>query len=218
MELIRGILSAPSFSGEASTEDNDFQDNPNVAVVTFTSKNIGPADAGRLVVVHFCGTNSKDHTGITATIGGISATVSDTQSAAGSFFSGFIYATVPTNTTANIIFTFGGGGLKCRSLGILVMRYVGYSSTPDGTTSAASPTSITTSDNGVIGAAIVVDTASTYVDWEAGVQEVNEWIGSFSRCSVAMDITDNIAPSKNIQYALGGGTNYAFHAGSFAPA
>lgn len=87
----------------------------NLASYTFSSQNIGPARADRLVVVAVATRKAPPSpTSVTLTIGGVAATIDATETANnnGNFFA-IGHAAVPTGTTADIVATFSAQGLRC---------------------------------------------------------------------------------------------------------
>jgi len=226
MRLLRGVVSqsygppAPNF-----ITATDFQDNPNAAVITFTSKDIGAADTNRRVAVFFAASGTKNHSGITSiTIGGITATVygGNTHSTTGSDFAGLAVATVPTGTTATIVFTIAGGGWKCRGMQIMVARLVGFNATPTsnvGQYSSASPSqSLTTATDGFAGGIFCIDTANTNIAW-TNVTEKLESAGTTAIDASCAANSQTSSGSLTVSATSTGGTAAygAFYAASFSP-
>lgn len=92
----------------------------NVSTYTFTSQSIGTAFADRNIVVAF---HYRNDTGAapslsSATIGGVSATALVNYAQSANSNVGFLIATVPTGTTANV--TFNWGAATVDSVGIFV--------------------------------------------------------------------------------------------------
>lgn len=76
---------------------------------TFNSVNIGAASAQRTVVIAVSwNAGASGRLLNSATIGGVSATLLQTSSAAGFERSAIIYASVPSGTTANVVLNFNG--------------------------------------------------------------------------------------------------------------
>ena len=221
MRLIRGVASQSSFSGVAEHTASTFQDNPNVAAVTFSAVSIGAADTGRLVVVAFSEEGSKADSGLTATIGGVTATVTRLTNGADS--AGRLYAVVPTGTTADIVFSFAGGGYRSRGVAISVFRLVGYATTPQDTKSqsgSASPSqNLTVVKNSVVIASMITDSANTNMAWTnlTEHQEVTTFTMDHSQAS---KLTDVVAGTVTVNPTTTGGTasETLLFATSFQPA
>ncbi len=84
---------------------------PGGTTVTFSNQAIGAADANRRVYVGAGGLILAGRTLVSATIGGISASlhVSNSNDSEGNeYFAAIFSAAVPTGTTANVVLTFSG--------------------------------------------------------------------------------------------------------------
>lgn len=142
-------------------------DTANATTYTFSSQNLGTADADRYIAVGIVARGTSPVTVSSATIGGVSATISvqTTNTTPGYNIAAIIIAAVPSGTTGDIVVTFSAGVLRC---GIAAYRLVGIDSiTPadTGTSVANAPTtSLDIAANGV-GIGMAMTQASTTTTW-----------------------------------------------------
>ena len=142
-------------------------DTSDATTYTFTSKAIGAAATGRLVVVALQTLNTSAISLSSCTIGGISATIIGTATANnGSVFisTALAYAVVPTGTTATVAATWSTSTFRCY-LGVWSAYGVSSSTPTTSATSAANPSvmsSINVSAGGIaIGASNIFDVGGT---------------------------------------------------------
>jgi hypothetical protein len=128
---------------------------------TFTSADIGTADADRTVVVAVASRKSGATTTITGvTVGGVSATelVQVSNFATNTCVAGLYAINVASGTSADIVVTFADPMLRC---GIGVYRCTGISTTPNDTATSATSGASVNVDVTAGGAAIGVASAGT---------------------------------------------------------
>lgn len=85
-------------------------DTANLTTYTFTSQNLGTANANRYIAV--CTTQRSSPTLSSVTIGGVSATIVAQANNTGNV-AGIAIALVPTGATGDIVVTWGSSGLNC---------------------------------------------------------------------------------------------------------
>lgn len=86
--------------------------NTDGTVFTFTGQRIGPARSGRRVIVGTVQARSTNTTGVSMTIGGVSATLLKRQ-ATNNGTAEIWMATVPTGTTASVVMTWSDAIGRC---------------------------------------------------------------------------------------------------------
>lgn len=137
----------PAVSYRTSVSDLTAQ-----STYTFPAVDIGPAAAGRLVVVAV-GRGSSGRPLLSATIGGISATINVDSSSQGG--AGIISAVVPTGTTATVVINLSGGTSNRCIIGVWALTNLNSSApaaTPvsvSGTTGSQSITIVSCLANGI---------------------------------------------------------------------
>lgn len=111
MMLSKGGAASASVTYESTATDETDQ-----TTYTFSNQAIGSANSNRYVIVCFHAVFTTSTSLSSATIGGVSATISvqvnSSLSAGGYWASGIIIAAVPTGTTADVVLTFGATAVR----------------------------------------------------------------------------------------------------------
>lgn len=146
------------------------QSTANETTYTFSSQNLGTADAGRYIVVAaHCNSGTTVGFGLSSvTVGGVAATIVVQQNNASGGFSGcsaLAIAAVPTGTTGNIVVTWSHGAARCE---IQAYRLTGIASaTPADTKSstASDPTASLDVPAGGVAIGAGCTSANTIATW-----------------------------------------------------
>lgn len=174
----------------------------NLTTYTFSSQNLGTADANRYIIVAVCARSSdgSDRNLNSVTVGGVSATVN-----ANSMFSGntvaLAVAAVPTGTTGDVVVTFSGGMGNC---GIGLYRALDLSSTTafdSATASDADPISanIDIQANGVCVAIAKTDNTAPQCTWTNLTEDYDTADGGGNCMSAASDEFASTQTNLNVQ-------------------
>ncbi|MEN6302252.1 MAG: hypothetical protein ABFD96_05965 [Armatimonadia bacterium] len=144
--IVAGLLGPPTKTWIA----HDFR-SPNSTTHSRTGMSLGTPSSDRLIVCGVTGFAAASQTVVSATIGGISATVIVTRNS--SFFNSIFAAPVPTGTTGDINITFSGT-VQESSLGIYAVTGLSsFTALASGENGGSSPRSVAL--NGVNGAVII---------------------------------------------------------------
>jgi hypothetical protein len=139
--------------------------NSNLTTYTFSSENLGAADAGRYIIVGVTARNSTaDRTLDSVTVGGVAATIV-ADIADGTSRASIAIAAVPTGTTGDVVVTYSGQQLRCR---IGLWRATGIDPTPHDTETDGSDTVPSASLNvpaGGFAVAVAMENALTTATW-----------------------------------------------------
>lgn len=109
------------FAGQAAAQ----------STFTFSSQNLGAADAGRYILVAVAGRSGSGSVDLnTVTVAGITATpiTKRRTTASGMNYIAFLIAAVPTGTSGNVVVTHSGGNME--TCGIALYRIVEVDITP----------------------------------------------------------------------------------------
>jgi hypothetical protein len=145
----------------------------NATTYTFSSQNLGTADAGRYIAV---GVGGRGFASISSvTVGGVSATiVSQLENGSSSNVAGIAIAAVPTGTTGDIVVTWNEAGLR---MGISVYRITNLTSPTisDVSTSTANDPSVTLDIpvNGIGMGMALAQTSSGTASWTGMTEDAD---------------------------------------------
>lgn len=177
---------------------------------TFPALGIGAAAADRVVAVALNIRSNSPQTGMTATIGGVPATVvigTDTDPVT-NFHSAVVHAAVPTGATADLVLTLNADAGGNRVMAGSVHRIVGVSATAKagGTANGATTLSVTlgSSPGGVVVAAAMSGTAGPDCAWAPPMTEatdVNVAGGGNDTSSTATGLTSGSSVSPQVTFA-----------------
>lgn len=115
-------------------------DATDLTTYTFSSQNLGTADASRYIIVGVLSRRAAGTPSISSlTIGGVSAAavVAQTNTASGSDIAALYIAAVPTGTTGDIVVTFDAAMLRCA---VVAYRAVGIASATASDTDSSTAT------------------------------------------------------------------------------
>lgn len=149
-----------TYNGSASNDTN-------ITTYTFTSVSIGTAATNRIVMVAVTSSSGTPARTITsATIAGVSATVLDVNT---SFTNrtAFIYANIPTGTTATIVVTFSGAMTRCAvgSYSLYNLKSTNYIDSGTGSFSGTASATVSVPADGIVIAGIVQISNSNPFTW-----------------------------------------------------
>lgn len=158
------VLPSFTYNGTAS-------DSTNLTTYTFTGVSIGTAATNRMVYVSVIFVAGGARSLVSATIGGISASIIDPTGQGNG--TKIIYANVPTGTTATIVVTFDTVCDRCvigsYSLFNLKSKEPVTSAFSTTWTSGAISASVAVPDGGIIIAGVNNNTNSNTITWTSGV-------------------------------------------------
>lgn len=125
---------------------------------TFSGLSIGTAAADRVIAIALNFRSASSQAAMTATIGGISATVvMGTEADASNFFySCIIYAAVPTGTTADLVLSnLTADSGTTATMALSVHRIIGASATAEATGTVTGSTTLSTTINSTAGGVVI---------------------------------------------------------------
>lgn len=106
----RGRRAAGVFT---STYRGTVEDETDLSTYTFSALDVGAASSDRIVIAAVYSTSSGNTTATSCTIGGVTATLIQGESATGTRHLNLYFAAVPTGTTADIVVVRSGVNLRC---------------------------------------------------------------------------------------------------------
>lgn len=196
----------PPFMSALSPVECEYLGNPTstttATTFTFSGVSFGAPAAGRVIIVMACGRDSSSRSFVSATIGGVPATLIHSLANSGSMVMCFA-AIVPAGVSGEVSFTMSGPMLRAalaiyRATGVKSLSPLGVS----GSTTSGGSLAVPASKGGVaLGIAYAVTLAS---GWSGLTQRVqNSWTTNASMSS-AMDLTGEDASSLPVSATMSG--------------
>ena len=184
---------------------------------TFSSQNLGAADAARHIVVCVESRSANAITISSVTVGGVSASIvaQRTEGSGPSNVSGIAIAAVPSGTSGDVVVTLSAGAVRAA---IQMYRLVGFSATAhDTVTGAAAPLTLDIPANGVAIGCGVVSSGSASCVWTGITEDHDANVESQITVSSAHDAFVSAEANRTVRAEFSNITGATSSFASFEP-